>query len=127
MYNGTWEKVTNMTKKKEFESELVHNKKYLKAEKKVNTVEIFQCIYTQVILIHSVYRNDGNYYPKVFLAKYNYWVIEGKMSVFNDDMETHPDGSYSVDTDEEHFDCNYSDDSDKEYSDEKNKMKKINA
>ena len=49
------------------------------------------------------------------------------MSVFNDDMETHPDGSYSVDTDEKHFDCNYSDDPDKEYSDEKNKMKKINA
>ena len=44
-------------------SELVHNKKYLKAKiksdkGKINTKECSQCIYIPVILIDSVYRKD---------------------------------------------------------------------
>ena len=31
--------------------------------------ESFQCFYMPVILLDSVYRKDGNYYPKVFLEK----------------------------------------------------------
>ena len=42
-YNEICEKVSNIIKK-EFNSKLVYNKKYLKAEKKINTKEGFQCI-----------------------------------------------------------------------------------
>ena len=35
-----------------------------------NTKESFQCFYILVILFDSVYRKDGNYYPKVFLEKF---------------------------------------------------------
>ena len=59
-------------------------------------------------MIDSVYRKDENYYPKVFLEKYN----------FNDDIEIYPDNSYNGDSHEE-----YSDDSDD--SVEENKMNKI--
>ena len=52
-YNEVWEKVRN-TIKKEFNSKLVYNKKYLKTEKKINIKESFQCICTLVILIDSV-------------------------------------------------------------------------
>ena len=59
-------------------------------------------------MIDSVYREDENYYPKVFLEKYN----------FNDDIEIYPDNSHNGDSHEE-----YSDDSDD--SVEENKMNKI--
>ena len=61
-------KVSN-TNKKEFSSELVYNKKYLKVGQKINTKEGFQCICAQVILVDSVYRKSKNYYPEVFLEK----------------------------------------------------------
>ena len=47
----------------------MYNKKYLKAEKRLNAKENFQCFYIPVILFDSVYRKDGNYYPKMFLEK----------------------------------------------------------
>ena len=56
-----YEKVNNIIKKK-INSDLICNKKYLKAEKNFTTTEIFQCFYIPVILINSVYRN-------VFLEK----------------------------------------------------------
>ena len=43
------------------------NNKYLKAEKRFNAKESFQCFYIPVIKSDSVYSKDGNYYPKVFL------------------------------------------------------------
>ena len=43
------------------------------------------------------------------------------MSIFNDDVEIHPDGSYSVDSSEEYF---YDSDDSDDY-DEKIQMKKI--
>ena len=58
-----WEKVSNIIKKN---SELIYNKKYLKAEKKLNTTESFQCFYIPGILFYSVYRKDRNCYPNVF-------------------------------------------------------------
>ena len=54
--------------KKKFNSELIYNKKQLKAEKKsyngkANTKESSQYIYISVILIDSIYIKDENYYP----------------------------------------------------------------
>ena len=111
-----WEKVSNIIEK-EFNSELVYNKKYLKA-KKINTKERFHWVYAQVILIDSVYRKDENYYPKVFLEKYNLITTEEKMSIFNDNVKI-----YSNDSDEEYSDD--SGDSDEEKSDRKIRMTKI--
>ena len=68
-YMAIWEKVSNITKKK-FNSELIYNKIYLKAEKRFNKKESFQCFYIPVILFDSVYRKDGNYYPSAFLEKF---------------------------------------------------------
>ena len=59
------EKVRNMIKK--FNDELIYNEKYLKARKRFNTKENFQCLYIRVILFDSVYRKDGNNYPKLVL------------------------------------------------------------
>ena len=41
--------------KKKVNRELVHKKKYLKAEKKINTNKGFHCISKPVILIDSVF------------------------------------------------------------------------
>ena len=62
-----WEKVSNIIKK--INSELIYNKKYLKAEKRFNKRESFQCFYIPVILLDSVYRKDRNYYPTI-IQKY---------------------------------------------------------
>ena len=51
--------------KNKFNSELVHNKKYLKAEKKFNIKKSF-CFYISVILIGSVYRKDDPIILKFF-------------------------------------------------------------
>ena len=59
-----WEKVSNIIKKKN--SELLYNKKYLKAEKRFNTKEGSQGIYISVILITSVYIKDKNSILKCF-------------------------------------------------------------
>ena len=61
------EKVRNIVKNK-FNSQLIYSKKYLKAE--INTKGGFQCLYTPVILIDSIYRKYENYCLKVFLEKY---------------------------------------------------------
>ena len=44
------EKVRNIIKNK-FNSQLIYSKKYLKAEKEVNTKAGFQCLYMPVVLI----------------------------------------------------------------------------
>ena len=67
-YMTIWEKVTNITRNNN--SELLYNKKYLKAGERFNTTESFQCLYIPVILFNSVYRKDGNYYSNVFLEKF---------------------------------------------------------
>ena len=58
-----------MTIWKKFSNIIVnlYNKKYLKAEKRFNAKESFQCFYILVILLDSVYRKERNYYLKVFL------------------------------------------------------------
>ena len=63
------ERVSNIIEKK-FKSELIYNKKYLKAERRFNTKESFQVFYIPVILFDSVYRKDENFYPKRILEKY---------------------------------------------------------
>ena len=71
-------------------------------------------------MIDSVYRKDKNYYPQVFLEKYNFVVVEKKMSNLNDDIEIYSDDCYNEVSDEE-----YSDDSDEEIYNGKIWMKKI--
>ena len=68
-------------------SEIIYNKKYLKAKtksynKKINSKEYSQCIYTPVILIDSVHIKDKNYYPQVFLEKYKH-VVRKKEVIFH--------------------------------------------
>ena len=82
-YNNIWEKVKNDIKK-EFDSEPVYNKKYLKAKIKSyngkdNTSfnnnkiskEGSQFISSSVILIDSVFRTGKNYCARVFLKNVN--------------------------------------------------------
>ena len=54
------EKVRNIIKNK-FNSEAKYSEKYQHKG--------FQCLYAPAILIDSIYRKNGNYYPKVFLEK----------------------------------------------------------
>ena len=90
-YNEIWEKVKNIIKK-EFDSELVYNEKYLKAKiksysGKINTnfhnnkipKEGSQFICLSVTLINSVFRTGKNYYPQVFLEECKYVVKEKKV------------------------------------------------
>ena len=70
-YMTIWEKVSNIIIK-ECNSELIYNIKHIKAEKRFNTKESFRSFYKPVILFDSVYRKDGNYYPKVFLEKFTH-------------------------------------------------------
>ena len=55
--------------KKKNNSELIYNKKIPKSSEKIEHKRMFQCFYILVILFDSVYRKDGNYYPKEFLEK----------------------------------------------------------
>ena len=59
-YHEIWENVSNKIRK-EFDSEPLLNKNFLKLKKKINTKEGFKCIYIPVILIDSVYRKEKNY------------------------------------------------------------------
>ena len=56
-YMKVWKKVSDIIKNK-FNSELVYNKKYLKAERKFSAKESFQCFYMSVILSDAVYRKE---------------------------------------------------------------------
>ena len=91
-YNMFWKKVKN-TIDKEFDSDPVYNKKYLKAKiksynGKLNTTfhnnkipkEGSQCICLSVMLIDSVFRTGNNYYPQVFLEECKY-VVKGKKDI----------------------------------------------
>ena len=90
-YNEIWENVRNNIEK-EFDSELVYNKKYLKAKLKSyngkiktnfhnNKIpkEVSQFICLSAILIDSVIGTGKNYYPQVFLEECKYVVKEKKM------------------------------------------------
>ena len=50
-------------------SELIYNKKHLKAEKRLNTKKL-SMLSIPVIFFDLVYRKNGNCYPKVFLEKF---------------------------------------------------------
>ena len=68
-YMKIWEKVSNIIKSRS-NREVIYNKKYLKFEKKIKTKKNFQCFYTLVLLIDSVYRKDQSHYPKLFFEKF---------------------------------------------------------
>ena len=87
-------KVSNIIEK-EFNSEPVHNKKYLNAKKKlipkkINAKEGSQYIYISVILNASFYIKDENYYAQALSNKYKY-VVRGKKNVkfpmISDDLD----------------------------------------
>ena len=75
-------------------------------------------------MIDSVYREYKNYYPQLFLEKYNFIIVEEKMANFKDGTEIYSDDSHNnVDSDEEY--CDDSNGSDKEHFCGKFGMKKI--
>ena len=63
-YMAILEKGSTIIKK--INSEDIYNKKYLKAEKRFNTIESFQLFYTPAILLDSVYRKDGSVFRKLY-------------------------------------------------------------
>ena len=88
-YNEIWENV------KEFDSEPVYNRKYLKAKvnsynRKINKnfhknkipKEDSQYISSSVILIDSVFRTGKNYYLQLFLEECKYVVKEKDSQVY---------------------------------------------
>ena len=116
-YNEIWEKVKNSLKK-EFDSEPVYFKKYVKANNgKINTnfhnnkisKEGFQFICLSVILIDFVFRTGKNYYPQVFLEKCKYVIKEKNIPKhIIDDIEISSDSdrenSDEENSNEENFD-----------------------
>ena len=82
-YNTIWDKV-NADIKKEFDSEPVYNKNYLKTKIKSHGDEVTDFydkkipkldsnhICLAVISLDSSLKKDGSYYPQVFLKEYNY-------------------------------------------------------
>ena len=115
-YNEILEKVEKSIKK-EFDSELMYNEKYLEAKKKscngkINTSfcnnkipkEGSQFICLLVTLINSVFRTGKNLYPQVFLEECKY-VVKGKK------MPQYITGNIemSSDSDRENFDEENSD------------------
>ena len=71
MYENLFDKYMAILEKgstiiKKINSEDIYNKKYLKAEKRFNTIESFQLFYTPVILLDSVYRKDGSVFRKLY-------------------------------------------------------------
>ena len=87
-WNEIWDKVSYATGK-ELDSNLVYNKKYLKAKiksynGKINTnfhnnkmaKEDSQFICLWVIFIDSVFKTGKNYYPQVFLEERKYVIKE---------------------------------------------------
>ena len=109
--------ITKFGKKlaREFNSEPVYNKKYLKTkiksfEGKINTnfhggeiaKEGSQCICQSSILIDSVYRTGKNYYPQAFLEECKYVVKEKKMPEYiTDGIDISSNNSYEENSDEE--------------------------
>ena len=87
-YNEIWEKASNAIKR-ELDSNLVYNKKYLRTkiksyDGKINTN--FQInkipkqdttfIYLAVISIDFIFRGGKNYYPQLFLEECKYVITE---------------------------------------------------
>ena len=79
-YMVIWEKVSNVIKK--INSELIYNKKYLKAEKRFDKKDGFQCFYMPVIFnivwfsLYKIWKLlpksvSSKIYSKLFLEKYN--------------------------------------------------------
>ena len=114
--NEIWKGVSNITEK-EFDSNPVYNKKYIKTKVKsykgkINTnfhnneisKEGSEFICESVILLDSVYKKDKNYYPQVLLEECKYVVKERKKSIkrfINDNIEISSDDSDKENSDEE--------------------------
>ena len=75
-----FEKKSAILSKKEFKSEPVQNKKYLKAEKNLITKKSTQKKALNKF-IYSVYIKDKNNYLQVFLEKYKYYPGTSKLNL----------------------------------------------
>ena len=112
-----WKKLKNSIKK-EFDSEPIYNKKYLKAKiksynGKINTnfhnniisKDGSQCICWSAILIDSFFGTGSNYYPQVLLEECKYVVKEKKiLDYITDNIEISFDDSDKEDSNEENSD-----------------------
>ena len=75
-FKEIWEKVTNIIYK-EFDTNPIYNKKYIKSKIKVHNKKIntnfhsnkMPHVYLSVTLLDSVYRKDNKYYSQVFLEE----------------------------------------------------------
>ena len=99
-YNENWKSVSNAIKK-DFHSNPVYIKKYLRTKiksykGKINPnfdnnkipKEIFQYICLSVILLDSIFKTDKNYYPQVFLEECKYFIKEKRIhNYITDDVE----------------------------------------
>ena len=124
-HNEIWEKVKNIIKK-EFDTELVYNEKYLKTKiksynGKINTnfynnkipKEGSEFICWSLILINSIFKPCKNYY-QVFLEECQYFINEKKIPTYTiDDISSDSDRENS---NEEKYD---KDNSEEENSNEK--------
>ena len=118
-HNEIWEKVKNIIKK-EFDTELVYNEKYLKTKiksynGKINTnfynnkipKEGSEFICWSLILINSIFKPCKNYY-QVFLEECKYFINEKKIPTYtidnissDSDRENSNEEKYDKDNSEE--------------------------
>ena len=112
-YNTIWDKVRAEIKK-EFDSEPVYNKNFLKTkvksygddvkdfyDKEIPKVDSnYTCL--EVIRLDSALKNDENYYPQVFLKECKR-IKNRVIRLINDNLSDSYSSGYSDDSDEEQF------------------------
>ena len=110
-YNTIWDKVRAEIKK-EFDSEPVYNKNFLKTkvksygddvkdfyDKEIPKVDSnYTCL--EVIRLDSALKNDENYYPQVFLKECK-CIKNRVIRLINDNLSDSYSSGYSDDSDEE--------------------------
>ena len=111
IYNTIWDKVSADIKK-EFDSELVYNKNFLKTKIKSHDDEVtdfydkeipkvdsnYNCL--AVISLDSALKKDENYYTQVFLNERKY-IKKKVIRHINDSLSGFSSSDYSDDSDEE--------------------------
>ena len=110
-YNTIWDKVSAAIKK-EFDSEPVYNKNFLKTkirsygdeftdfyDKEILKIDSnYTCL--AVISLDTALKKDENYYPQVFLKEYKY-IKKKVIRHINDNLSDFSSSDYSDNSDEE--------------------------
>ena len=110
-YNTIWDKVSAAIKK-EFDSEPVYNKNFLKTkirsygdeftdfyDKEILKIDS-NYTYLAVISLDTALKKDENYYPQVFLKEYKY-IKKKVIRHINDNLSDFSSSDYSDNSDEE--------------------------